>query len=298
MSEIIVVGSINVDVSIGVPHAPRRGETLLGADIVRGGGGKGANQAVACARLGRETAMVGAVGDDADGTWMLQLLAAEDVDTSAVLRLDRPTGQAVILVEPDGESTIVVSPGANGALAPEDIDRARDRLAEARCVLAQQEVSAAVVTRAAELTRGLFVLNPAPARPVDRQTLQHVDVLVPNRYELAGLCGEEPSSDDNAIAAMARTLEGPTAVVVTLGTAGALVVEGDRAVHVPAHSVEAVDATAAGDTFCAALVDALLDGADTVEAARWAVRVAAVTVGRRGAMSAIPYRSEIGLLAG
>jgi ribokinase len=291
--DVVVVGSLNVDLSIRVPHALRRGETLLGSDLTRGAGGKGANQAVACRRLGRRVAMVGAVGDDADGDWMVGILGGEGVDVTSVRRLARPTGHALILVEPDGESTIVVSLGANAALTVGDIDEAGPLLRSARCVLAQQEVDVAVVARAAELAEGLFVLNPAPARAISHDVLERVDVLVPNRLELAGLAGVPPSDDEETIIATARSLSGPRAVVVTLGSQGALVVESGCAVHVPAVRIEAVDATAAGDTFCGALVDGLLNGASLVEAAHWAVRAAAVAVTRRGAMESIPRRAEI-----
>jgi ribokinase len=293
MSEVVVVGSINVDRSVEVPAALERGATLLGAGVLRGPGGKGANQAVALARLGRSVAMVGAVGSDPDGDWMLGVLEAEGVDTRAVARLDAPTGQAFVFVEPDGESTIVVAPGANGALSPQDLDVSADLIRSAKCVLAQQEVSAEVVTRAAELSRGLFVLNPAPARPIEPGTLKRVDVLVPNRYELAVLAGASARGDLDAIAEMAGSLTGPRAVIVTLGVDGALVVEGAEVQRVPALRVDAVDATAAGDTFCGALVDALLEGATTVEAARWAVRAAALAVQRPGAMDSIPHRADV-----
>jgi ribokinase len=293
MSDVVVIGSLNVDLTIGVPRAPARGQTLLGEDVRRGPGGKGANQAVACARLGRSVTMIGAVGADADGDWMVGLLRDEGIETGAIRRVGSPTGQAVIFVEPDGESTIVVSPGANDRLTPEGLDSERDTIMSARCVLAQQEVSLAVVERAARLARGLFVLNPAPSRPVSAELLRRVDVLVPNRDELADLCGVVPSSDLKAIEAMARSIKGPRVVVVTLGGDGALVVEPDSSVLVPAEPVVSVDATAAGDTFCAALVDALLDDLTPVEATRWATRVAAVTVTRRGAIDSIPRRSEV-----
>lgn len=293
MAEVVVVGSINVDLTMDVERIPVRGETLPGSDLHRGGGGKGANQAVACARLGRDVMMIGAVGDDPDGAWMLSRLASEGVDTSAVSRSSRSTGQALIMVEPDGESTIVISPGANWSVSPASVDAAASAVAEARCVLAQQEISADAVARAAQLAQGLFVLNPAPARSIDAALLARVDVLVPNAFELAGLVGARPSFDLDVLREMARSVRGPRAVVVTLGARGALVVEGSRDTHVPAPTVKAVDATAAGDTFCGALVDALLSDADTVTATAWACRVAAIAVTRRGAMDAIPSRSEV-----
>lgn len=293
MSDVVVVGSINVDRSVGVPVAPLRGSTLLSSDVLRGPGGKGANQAVALARLGRLVAMVGAVGEDADGDWMLGLLAVEGIDISGIVRVPEPTGQAFIFVEPNGESTIVVSPGANGALTAAHLEGARERVAHTRCVLVQQEITPEAVARAAELAGNLFVLNPAPARAVSREVLARVDVLVPNRFELAGLLGEPVPDDLEGVAKMALALEGPRTVVVTLGSDGCVVAEQGTSTHVPAVPVEPVDATAAGDTFCGALVDALLDGMSTVDAAAWASRVAAVAVGRRGAQESIPHRSEV-----
>ncbi len=294
MSDVAVVGSINVDRAVDVPVALERGATLLGGTVLRGPGGKGANQAVALARLGRSVAMVGAVGADADGDWMIDTLDAEGVDTRGVRRLDDvATGQAFVFVEPQGESTIVVAAGANGALAPAMLEEARDTIASARCVLAQQEVPADVVERAAELCTGMFVLNPAPARPLSAAVLGRVDVLVPNRHELAGIAGLPGTTDIHELAEMARGLSGPRAVVVTLGDQGALVVEGDEETHVPAVPVQAIDATAAGDTFCGALVDGLLDGKSTVAAVEWAVRAAALATERPGAMASIPTRAEV-----
>jgi ribokinase len=294
MSDVAVVGSINVDRSVDVPVALERGATLLGGSVLRGPGGKGANQAVALARLGRGVAMIGAVGADADGDWMLDTLDAEGVDTRGVAKLDdTATGQAFVFVEPDGESTIVVAAGANGALTPALIDAARDTIAGARCVLAQQEVPANVVEHAAELCTGIFVLNPAPARPLSEALLARVDVLVPNRHELAGIAGRPGTTDLRALAEMARSVRGPRVVVVTLGERGALVVEGGEETHVPAFPVNAIDATAAGDTFCGALVDGLLEGMSTVAAVEWAVRAAALATERPGAMASIPTRAEV-----
>jgi len=296
VAEVVVVGSLNVDLTLPVPRRPEGGETLLGEDLRRAPGGKGANQAVAAARLGRDVAMIGAVGDDPEGEWLLDLVAAEGVDVSAVRRVPAPTGHAVILLEPDGESTIVVSPGANGRLTPADVDAHQRLLAGARCVLAQHEVPVDTVARAAALTRGQFVLNPAPGRPVARDLLRRVDVLVPNRLELAAVLERPEPTGQAGVLALARELAGPsTVVVVTLGPDGALVVSGDAATPVPAPTVAAADTTAAGDSFCAGFVDALLDGADPVAAAGHAVQVAAVTVTRPGALDSLPRRDELRL---
>ncbi|SHM90922.1 ribokinase [Cryptosporangium aurantiacum] len=282
--EIVVVGSLNVDVTVDVPQAPEAGQTLLGGDARRSGGGKGGNQAVAAARLGRSTAMVGAVGAS-DGEFLLSLLRGENIDISGVRQVEAPTGQAFVFVDTEGDSTIVVSPGAN-----DHVEVDRELVAAARCVLLQQEVPAAVVEEAASVANGIVVLNPAPARPVAPSLLANVDVLVPNRGELLGLAGGVDRGD---LVQLAQNLGTRGPVVVTLGAQGCLVVEAERSTRVPAEQVKAVDATAAGDSFCAAIADALLDGADIVEAARWATRVAAVTVTRQGAMASLPTKDEL-----
>ena len=291
--EVVVVGSINVDRAVDIPHALEQGATVLGGDVLRGPGGKGANQAVAAARLGRRVAMVGAVGEDGDGEWMLDALRSEGIDTGGVALARVPTGQAFVFVEPDGESTIVVSPGANGALSGVHVDASARSVGSARCVLVQQEVPGEVVARAAALCRGIFILNPAPAREVDPEVLEAVDVLVPNRFELARIAGVEVPRSVDEVVRVARLVDGPAAIVVTLGADGAVVIEGDAVKHVAAARVDAVDATAAGDTFCGALVDGLLGGSSLVDAVKWANTVAAKTVARRGAQESIPYRSEI-----
>lgn len=288
---VVVVGSINADVTVQVAHAPQAGQTLLGGDAQRFGGGKGANQAVALSRLGRPVAMVGAVGQDAEGDWLLARLASEGIDIGGVHRSTSPSGQAFVFITPDGDSTIVVAPGANAAVS---VDQARSTIvAHADAVLLQQEIPADVVAAAIETAQGLVMLNPAPSRPVEATTLARVDLLVPNRGELAALVGVADLGEHDAVAAAARALGVRGDVVVTMGGDGALVVTSDAVVHVPALPVDVVDATAAGDSFCAGLVDARLAGADIVEATRFATRVAAVTVTRAGAMDSLPYRANI-----
>lgn len=288
---VVVVGSINVDVTVPVTRPPAAGQTLLGGAAVRSPGGKGANQAVAAARLGRDVTMIGAVGADADGDFMLARLQAEGIAVGAVGRVGVATGQAFVFVSDGGESTIVVAPGANMALRPEDVDRSI--LAHADAVLLQQEISGEVVAAAVAASHGLVVLNPAPARRLEPAVLHRVDILVPNRDELAALAGVAALDGVDEVARVAGGLGVRGAVVVTMGADGALVVEPTRTTHVAALEVTAVDATAAGDSFCAGLVDALLDGADPVQAARFATRVAAVTVTRPGAIDSLPSRADL-----
>jgi ribokinase len=282
---IALVGSINLDVVVGVERHPAPGETVIGGDRQELPGGKGANQAVAAARLGAVVAFVGRVGADDAGRRLRDGLAAEGVDVAHVrVDPDAPTGIALIAVDGAGENTIVVSPGANAHVGAGDVESARDVLAGAAVTLLQHEVPVSAVDAAIAAAGGTVVLNPAPARALARE----VDVLVPNRGELGRLARRDGDPVD-----LARGLEHARAVVVTLGSEGVLVVEGQRAERIEAPRVNAVDTTGAGDAFCGALAQALADGADLVEAARWAVRVAAVSVTRVGAQSAMPRREDV-----
>ena len=282
---IAVVGSINLDLVVTVERHPAPGETVIGGDRRELPGGKGANQAVAVARLGAPVAMVGRVGPDAQGGRLRDHLANEGIDVEHVtVDDDAPTGMALIAVDGSGENTIVVSPGANAHVGTGDVEAAGEVLAGAAVTLLQHEVPGSAVSAAIAAAGGIVVLNPAPARALARE----VDVLVPNRGELSKLAGREGDPVD-----LARGLERAKAVVVTLGAEGVAVVEGERVEHIEAPRVHAVDSTGAGDAFCGALAQALADGADLVEAARWAVRVAAVSVTRVGAQSGLPRRAEV-----
>lgn len=295
---LLVVGSANIDLVVGVARLPRPGETVLGDDHRQFPGGKGANQAVAAARLGAAVEFVGRVGADAHGDHLRATLAAERVGLAA-LGTDEaaPTGLAMIAVDPDGDNLIVVSPGANGRLPDADVERAVGASSSA-AVLVQLEVPVPAVAAAARATGDrLLVVNPAPATALPDAVLDHVDVLVPNRGELATLAGDREAGDLDAVTAQARAVvaaaHGPDAVVVTLGDDGALVVSGDTATHVPAHPVAAVDATAAGDAFCAALTVRLIAGDALVDAARYANVAAAIAATRPGAQPSLPRAEEV-----
>jgi ribokinase len=286
--EVAVVGSLNLDLVVRVPRLPGPGETVAGDDVFRNPGGKGANQAVAAARLGRRVAMVGRVGDDDAGRQLLASLADAAVDTSQVEALPGvPSGTALITVSADGENQIVISPGANARLTPDDVAAAGAALDAAAVTLLQLEVPLDAVAAAARAAGGRVVLTPAPARALPDGLLGDVDVLVPNRVELAQLTGEPvPETVEEAVALAGRLPA--RAVVVTLGADGALVVEDDQASHVPAVPVRAVDTTAAGDAFCGGLADALAAGASLEDAARRAARVAAAACRRPGAQASLP----------
>ncbi|GLW57629.1 ribokinase [Kitasatospora phosalacinea] len=296
MPPITVVGSVNRDLVLTVEDLPRPGETVLARGFVEGVGGKGANQAVAAARLGAQVRLVARIG--ADGEPIRRVLAAEGVDLDAVLTApDATTGIASVVVDRAGENTIVVNPGANAVLAVEDLPQWLART-PGEVVLVQHEVAAEVVAAAVLRAReqgGTVVLNPAPARPVDPAVLAAVDVLVPNLGELAALLGAEPVSGPAAARELLERADLPCgAVVVTLGADGALVKQPGRpGVHLPAPVVDAVDTVGAGDTFCGALADALARGADLPAAAARAVRAASLAVTGLGAQSSMPSAAQL-----
>lgn len=296
--EITVVGSANLDLVVEVDHVPLVGETVLGGDLRRIPGGKGANQAVAAARLGRRVAMVGRLGADEGGTILRAALDADGVDTSALLTTDgTPNGVALISVDADGDNAIVVSPGANARVDTDDVARSGTLVSEASVVLLQLEVPIAAVTAAALAASGTVILNPAPApsEPLPHALLDATDILVPNQTELATLTGHVGLVDATIAAALARRLPSPV-VVVTLGAGGALVVTDDAIEHVAAPEVDPVDTTAAGDSFCGAIADALVRDLDVVDAVRWAVRVGAATTLRPGAQPSLPTPAEVDAL--
>ncbi len=305
MPMIAVVGSINLDLVVPVPHHPVPGETVLGGELAEHPGGKGANQAVAAARLGAQVAMVGRVGADADGVRLRAALEREGVNVRWVLaEQGSRTGRALIAVDREtGENTIVVSPGANTALAPEHCAASGTVLRDASVTVLQQEVPAATVETAARLAGGTVLLNPAPARGNQsersdlRDLLDMVDILVPNRTELAALTGHS-LPDLHAVAEAALSLRGPSAVVVTLGEDGALLCEEGAVLLVPAFDVLPVDTTAAGDAFCGALATALAEDRPLHEAVRHANAAAALATTLPGAQPSLPTRSEVEKLLG
>lgn len=291
---VAVVGSINVDFVVPVERLPLAGETVLGRDCQRYPGGKGANQAVAAARLGANVAFVGRVGDDDLGDTVAAAVKNAGVDVSRLYRTpDTPTGLAMITVTETGDNTITVSPGANHRLTVADIAAARGVLVDATVVLCQLEIPIDTVVAAAECATGTVILNPAPATALPAKLLERVDVLVPNRSELARLAdAAEPATLEEAVR-LATRLADRAAVVVTLGAEGALLVREGEAIHIPTVPVDVVDTTGAGDTFCGALAEALARGCDLDASVRWAVRAAAIATTRYGAQTAMPTRGEL-----
>lgn len=291
---VVVVGSINLDVVVSAGRLPAPGETVLGGELQRHPGGKGANQAVAAARAGARVAMVGAVGDDAEGRGGLEALAAEGVDLDAVARTAAASGVAIIAVDPAGRNQIVVAPGANALLGPPHVDRAFGHLAPGAgdVVLVSLEVPMDAVARAAVLAAecgASLVVNPAPAAALPDAVLRGA-ILTPNRTELTQLSGL-----DSATNGAERLLQaGARAVVVTLGEDGCLVCDGGGMRELPHVRVDpVVDTTGAGDTFSGVLAAWLASGARLAEAAGAANAAAALSVRAAGARTGMPRRPEI-----
>lgn len=271
-----MVGSVNLDLVATVSRLPDAGETVGGAVLQRFPGGKGANQALAAARLGAEVDLIAAVGADEDAERALALLRAGGVGLSGVRTCSAPTGLALITVDDAGDTTIVVVPGANGEL--ELADRTVEQVRRADAVICQLEVPLAVISHAARLTEGLFCLNTAPARPVPRELIARADLVVANQQEYRDVPG----------LAAARLL------ALTRGADGAeLVRTGERVAVAAGVSVEAVDGTAAGDSFVAALVVGLGSGLDEQAALRRACVAGAITATRRGAQPSLPTAAEV-----
>ncbi|GAA0932599.1 ribokinase [Nonomuraea longicatena] len=288
---ISVFGSANMDLVAYVAKAPRLGETVTGHAFRTVPGGKGANQAVAAARAGARTVFLGAVGDDGFGAEIRATLAGAGVDVAGLRTVPGPSGIAHIVVDDDGGNSIVVVPGANGAMTgPSGADLAA--IARSRALLLQLELPMPAVVAAAQaarVSRVPVILTPAPARPLPDELLEAVTLLVPNEHEAAGITGE---SDPEA--ALAALLERVPEAVITLGGEGALygARTGER-LHVPAEPVQAVDTTAAGDTFAGALAVARIEGLAPERALRFASVAAALSVRRPGASSSMPTRDEI-----
>ncbi|MEU5630195.1 ribokinase [Streptomyces rishiriensis] len=298
--DLLVVGSANADLVIGVERRPAAGETVLGSDLAVHPGGKGANQAVAAARLGARTALLARVGDDAHGRLLLDAQRAAGVDTTGVLAGGAPTGVALITVDPSGDNSIVVSPGANGRLTPADVRAASGLLHASKVVSAQLEIPLETVV---EVVRNLapggrFVLNPSPPRPLPAEVLAVCDPLIVNEHEAKVILGEAgDTAADPEDWARLLLAKGPRSVVVTLGAEGALVASADGGVRrVASVKVDAVDTTGAGDSFTAALAWRLGAGASLAQAAAYAARVGAVSVTRRGAQESFPTAEEVDAL--
>ena len=298
---IVVVGSSNTDMIIRLDHIPRPGETILGGEFLTAAGGKGANQAVGAARAGGDVTFVARVGRDILGDQAIKRFVREGIHVETVSRdPKRPSGVALIFVAKDGENSIAVASGANGALRPADVIKARPAFRKAQVLLMQLETPLETVSAAAALAQreGLYViLNPAPARDLPGRLLKQISLLTPNESEAEILSGIKVCDDKAAARAASKLRQrGVKTVILTLGARGAFVSGPEGEALVPGFKVKAVDTTAAGDIFNGALAVGLGEGQPLLDAVRFANAAAALSVTRLGAQPSAPRRREIEIL--
>lgn len=296
---VIVVGSLNMDLVVRIPQIPRPGETLLGGVFKTFPGGKGANQAVAAARLGAHVTMIGCVGGDAFGREMRDTLIAEDIDTTHILvHPESATGVALIQVDAAGQNSIAVASGANFQLTSADVESAMQAIEKFDVLVMSLETPLETIYTAAKIAsqRGAKVLlNPAPAQMLKPDLLELVDVLLPNEHEVA-LMTRQPalqSAADLQTAAQKLLSLGVKNLMVTMGSQGAILFDGKTESNIPACPVQAVDTTAAGDCFVGALAVGLCEGRSLLAAAEFASAAAAISVTRDGAQPSLPRREEV-----
>lgn len=299
MSKIIVVGSSNIDMTAMVDSLPRPGETIGGARFIQANGGKGANQAVAAARLGGDVMFVTCVGNDLNGKALKDVFSADGINTNNHKMTDKaPTGTALIMVDKHAENCIAVAPGANGCLSPADIDEMEDDFAEAEFLLVQLEVPMPTVCRAIELAEkhGLkVILNPAPVAAIPECIFPKLYLITPNETEAQKLSGVNVEKADDALdAAKVFFDKGVKNVIITMGGSGSIIcMNNGESNYVPARRVNAVDTTAAGDVYNGAIVTALSEGKSLAEAAMFASVAASISVTRLGAQNSVPQREEV-----
>ena len=300
MSKILVIGSINMDLVSKVENMPQVGETVLGKGFSQIPGGKGANQAVAMARLGADVSMIGKVGDDAFGRELKKGLEYDNINTEGVhIESGTSTGIAIITVDENANNSIIVNSGANFSVTKEFIDSNIDKIESADIVVLQLEIPEESVRHALEISKSLgkyTILNPAPAMPLSDEIIKNVDLLVPNETELE-LISKMSIKDENEVKMAANSLmrKGVREIIVTLGEKGCMHLGEGFCNKYDAIKVEAVDTTAAGDSFIAGVASSLAKGMKMDDAIGFATKVAAITVTREGAQSSLPHMDEKGL---
>ena len=294
---ITVIGSLNYDIVFKQERLPSPGETYTADSVQTAGGGKGANQAVQCAKLGAQTYMVGAVGNDAMGSFLRDSLEKYGVETRYLLEREGGSGFAVVHALEDGTVAATLAKGANYALTRDDIEAVRDLLKRSKIAVFQMEIPRGVLEYAIEIAAAekcFIVLNAAPATPIDSSVLKKVDCLVVNEVEASYYCGAEirdRASAEQQIEAL-RAKCGRL-VIITLGVQGSVIYDGQRLEFIPAKKVEAIESTGAGDSYIGAFSVRLLEGEDCFSAARFAAEAAAITVTGIGAQPSMPTREQL-----
>ncbi len=300
IKRIVVIGSSNTDMVIRTKNLPRPGETVLGGTFFMNAGGKGANQAVACARLGGAVTFVCKTGNDVFGHQAYQLFDDEGIDPSYVFSDPKnPSGVALILVDDNAENSIAVASGSNSNLVTADIDNSLDAIENSEIVLMQLEIPIKTIEYAAQIAKSrgkMVILNPAPAptEPLPLSILKNIDLITPNETEAELISGIPVVDETSAIAAAKRMAElGVKKIIITMGSKGAMLYEDGEAELIPSKRVKAVDTTAAGDCFNGALTIAISEGRSLKDAVLFANRAAAISVTRPGAQVSMPYRHEV-----
>ena len=299
-TKIVIIGSSNMDMITQVADLPKPGETLLGGIFSTAGGGKGANQAVAAARISKDTevAFIACLGTDAFGDEMLAAMQKDGIDTQYIFREAGPSGVAAIFVSNEtGENCIGVSPGANSKLDCQKIDQAIPMIKNADIIILQHEIPLEtveyVINKAADLGKTI-ILNPAPAFPVKKEILQKISIITPNETESELITGISVTDEESAKFAAEKLLDaGVKNVIITMGSKGALYANKEKQTLIPGQPAKALDTTAAGDTFNAALAIYIAEGNSISEAIKFANKAAAISVTRKGAQPSIPYRKEL-----
>ena len=294
---VVVVGSLNLDIVIGLARMPDSGETVLGERLDQHAGGKGLNQAVSIARLGVPVAMIGALGTDSAGTWLREIVRREGIDDAGVATVDGSSGTAVIEVDSAGANRIVVIPGANAAVTAEQVSAAIAAVDDVGVVLTQGEVpleAIAAAMRAGRAIGATTILNPAPALALPDELLHDVDYVIPNEHEAALLTGMVTSTAADATdAARALVHRGAGCAVVTRGARGSVWATSGSSGSAGAFRVVPVDTVAAGDAFCGGLAAALAEGRSLSEALRWGSAAGALAATAEGAVTSLPDREAV-----
>lgn len=295
---IVVIGSSNTDMVVKSERLPVPGETVLGGAFMMNPGGKGANQAVAVARLGGNVTFISKTGNDLFGKQSIEMFDEENINTDYILSdPHHPSGVALIMVDTTGENCIVVASGANGTLCPHDIEKAKNIIESADLLLMQLEIPMETVEYAAKLahSKGIkVILNPAPAAFLSNELLKCLYAIVPNKTEAEMLSGIKVTDWESAKqSAYIISEKGVDIVIITLGSKGALIKENGTYYEVPVEEIKAIDTTGAGDTFCGAFCVGISEGLSIVDAVRMANLASGITVTREGAQVAIPFRKEL-----
>jgi ribokinase len=300
MADILVLGSLNMDLTLKVKKLPFRGETIYAQEFLKSPGGKGANQAIAAARFGANVKMIGQVGMDQYGEELIANLTVNQVDVSGIIKdAQFSTGIALITVDDIGSNTIVVFPGANNSLTVERISMVeiKKELSKAQAIISQLEIPLNIVEKVFETAKKCFIktiLNPSPICKLSNQILKNTDCIVLNEVEAAVLSNHEVTNPAAAMQAAKILLQfGPQLIILTLGEQGAVFVSADESKYIPAFQIEAVDTTGAGDTFIAVFTTSWLEGKSIDSSLNYASAAAAITVSRRGAQISLPNRDEV-----